>query len=656
MLKLLNVANAHVEENVEPFDWGKNQTVSLKGLFLGKTVAASSFLGKPNSHGETSEHNQDSETDEENQSPSISGRVLSSSEGKEGIPLSVLLDEDAELYPPELIAKANELPLGLGRSIQINSDTSTESPRQVWLAAQASKLFGASLLTSKSQDSGISSEDDIVPAKKLDGTKILNKSSGKSSLQFNTEDDQDDSAEDNEDNASGSENNSNGLLTASRLPPKENEEVMQGGRSIPTADETPNPIKVDGDQDNKSEANDEEISGRFQEVMEGPNDEETSGRFPEIIEEQPILKNSDKWKSDKNLPPENKENSSERGRNFHKKSGKTSGKFPAHLKIIEMSQTDELFDCSDRRGTLVPISDNSKYLADVKLTYNYEQAKKLCMDHDLVLAELMDVPDHWSIQGFVSSFGNNVFFNADSEKFFIGPNDIHHEGVYRRSDNGKNISFQNYHTSQPDDRNMAEDCTTVSRESKVSLKHIATQIFEMEKNASVHLLVNASERAYFVSSFQLSWSSAMDYCINRNMTLYNLDEVTNLGLFRSMIRWESKILRGIPIPPVQYWTSGKFKKSHMNAEIYWYRKPYLTDSEERVLPKVANFTFSGLFRWSSKKKKDAGAPYTWRRDLCLSFAFEGAPDPTPFVRNTNCDLPAYFVCVEVYDDDGVPPD
>jgi len=104
---------------------------------------------------------------------------------------------------------------------------------------------------------------------------------------------------------------------------------------------------------------------------------------------------------------------------------------------------------------------------------------------------------------------------------------------------------------------------------------------------------------------------------------------------------------------VQYWTSGKFLKSHMTAPIVWHSKPDLTESEERGVEKHnATFTFSGLFKWSTKKHRDPGGPHGWRRDLCVSFGFDDNPYETPYIRSSNCELPNYFICYKEYPDEG----
>lgn len=60
------------------------------------------------------------------------------------------------------------------------------------------------------------------------------------------------------------------------------------------------------------------------------------------------------------------------------------------------------------------------------------------------------------------------------------------------------------------------------------------------------------------------------------------------------------------------------------------------------------YAFSGVYMWSDMKKKDPGAGHNLRRDLCLSFGFE-RNDETPVVRNTNCEIPQFFICLkEIY--------
>lgn len=98
---------------------------------------------------------------------------------------------------------------------------------------------------------------------------------------------------------------------------------------------------------------------------------------------------------------------------------------------------------------------------------------------------------------------------------------------------------------------------------------------------------------------------------------------------------------------IQYWTAGRFKQSHMKAEVYWENEesvhPTIEDEDKR--PKQ-NFTFSGIFRWNNYKGADPTARLGTRKDLCLTFGFQLKPEDTPFVRNTNCGLPCYFVCAK----------
>ncbi|ODM90573.1 Zinc metalloproteinase nas-4 [Orchesella cincta] len=144
----------------------------------------------------------------------------------------------------------------------------------------------------------------------------------------------------------------------------------------------------------------------------------------------------------------------------------------------------------------------------------------------------------------------------------------------------------------------------------------------------------------------------MKQCDAKQMKLFSMDAIVNMGFFRAILRWEKHFFR-VPMPTVQYWTSGKFKKSHMTAPIIWHSKPDLNESEERGVEKHnGSFSFSGLFHWSTQKKRDPGGPHGWRKDLCVSFGFDSNPEAIPFMRNTNCGLPTYFICYVEYPDTG----
>lgn len=99
------------------------------------------------------------------------------------------------------------------------------------------------------------------------------------------------------------------------------------------------------------------------------------------------------------------------------------------------------------------------------------------------------------------------------------------------------------------------------------------------------------------------------------------------------------------IPVIQYWTAGRFKQSHMTAEVYWETEDsvHSENVDEHRRPKQ-NFTFSGVFKWNNYKGADPTAKTGTRKDLCLTFGFQQKPEETPFVRNTNCGIPCYFVC------------
>ncbi|ODM90569.1 Mannose-binding protein C [Orchesella cincta] len=613
---------AHNSKDDAAFELEKNQTHSLKGLKTGGSLSATNFLKisgfKPLATKLPKKVISSKALSGLSKSPK-SGRKFSTGEASKKLKHPVHDDGSSETRRKSTASKK----LPFGRSLIGTDDDDDQETNP------ARSLFGASLLINPKKPKPIELENGMG-GRSLSEVGVNMTPSQKVVIQ----DDIDESAEEATTTASQTKG-AGGIFAGSMIAPKESENIPEGRAFTDESEDE----RIEGDSSNEQK-----------------------------------VPNSEKWKSvNPETLPENVHSTDYDVTTIVPHSHKKFDNFPAHLSVLEMTQTDELFSCDDKRGTLSPIANNSKFFADPRLLYTYEEAKKLCMQKELVLAELMDWPDHWSIQSYV--VGNNAFY--------IGPNDIRKEGVFKRSDNGKAITFQNYHTSQPDDRNMSEDCTTVSRERKggpvgssdddcFKSFHVlcmfpayskcfnnskeAIAIFHMERNYSLNLVVNASERAYFVSNFQLSWANAHDYCRNHSMALYNMDAVTNMGFFRAMVRWETKLLEGIPAPPLQYWTSGKFKKTHMNAEIYWYHKPYLTESEERVLAKTSNFTFSGVFKWSDKKKKDAGAPYIWRKDLCLSFAFEASPEPTPFVRNTNCDMPGYFVCMEDYDIDGYPAD
>ncbi|ODM89922.1 Zinc metalloproteinase nas-6 [Orchesella cincta] len=99
-----------------------------------------------------------------------------------------------------------------------------------------------------------------------------------------------------------------------------------------------------------------------------------------------------------------------------------------------------------------------------------------------------------------------------------------------------------------------------------------------------------------------------------------MDEIVNRAFFRSMIHWEKKFSAF----QCQLFNTGPLENSRnltCPPPIIWHTKPELDESKERGIEKH-NGTFS--FR--------AGR--------------------TPYLRNTNCDLPAYFICYVEYPDAG----
>ncbi|CAL8075747.1 unnamed protein product [Orchesella dallaii] len=345
--------------------------------------------------------------------------------------------------------------------------------------------------------------------------------------------------------------------------------------------------------------------------------------------------------------------------------------------VLEVEVVTDGFDCSGNRGPLRQMASESKYFVDVARLYNFKEAREICSKYNLVIAEVEGLGDHRTIEGFMSA---NEFYDAKGSSggssFFIGLNDLKTEGVFKHA-NGKNVTYQNFLPSQPDDKNEAEDCVTITKEKRDGAAGAAdydcnktahvfcmfraeTQCYNESKETmenrkldaerGFHLLVNATERAYFVSNYQATWKEAMKQCDAKQMKVFNMDGVVTMGFFRSILKRERNFFR-VRMPTVQYWTSGKFQKSHMNAPIIWHTKPELTESEERGVGKHnSTFSFSGLYHWSTAKKRDPGGPHGWRRDLCVSFGFDKNPEAIPYIRNTNCDLPAYFVCYVGYPD------
>ncbi|CAL8075756.1 unnamed protein product [Orchesella dallaii] len=343
--------------------------------------------------------------------------------------------------------------------------------------------------------------------------------------------------------------------------------------------------------------------------------------------------------------------------------------------VLEAEIIADGFDCSGNRGHLRHMTSNSKYFVDVARLYNFREAREVCSKLNLVIAEVEGLGDHRTIEEFMSV---NEFYDAKGSSgggsFFIGLNDIKIEGVFKHG-NGKNVTYQNFLPSQPDDKHETEDCVTITKETRdgpagsadfdcnktahvfcmfradtqcynESKETIENRKLETERN--LHLLVNATERAYFVSNYQATWKEAMKQCEAKQMKVFNMDGVVTMGFFRSILKWERNFFR-VRMPTVQYWTSGKFQKSHMTAPIIWHTKPELNESEERGVEKHnSTFSFSGLYHWSTAKKRDPGGPHGWRRDLCVSFGFDKNPEAIPYLRNTNCDLPTYFVCYVEY--------
>ncbi|CAL8075750.1 unnamed protein product [Orchesella dallaii] len=345
--------------------------------------------------------------------------------------------------------------------------------------------------------------------------------------------------------------------------------------------------------------------------------------------------------------------------------------------VLEAEAVTDGFDCSENRGPFRLISSGSKHFVDVARLYNFREAREVCSKYNLVVSEVEGLGDHRTMEGFMTA--NNYYDakgSSGGSSFFIGLNDIKTEGVFRHA-NGKNLTYQNFLPSQPDDKNEMEDCVVITKENRDGpagaadydcnkIAHVfcmfraETQCYNESKETmenrkldgerGFHLLVNATERAYFVSNYQVTWKEAMKQCDAKQMKVFNMDGVVTMGFFRSILKWEKSFFR-VKMPTVQYWTSGKFQKSHMNAPIIWHAKPELTESEERGVEKHnSTFSFSGLYHWSTAKKRDPGVPHGWRRDLCVSFGFDKNPEAIPYIRNTNCDLPAYFICYVEYPD------
>ncbi|CAL8075753.1 unnamed protein product [Orchesella dallaii] len=345
--------------------------------------------------------------------------------------------------------------------------------------------------------------------------------------------------------------------------------------------------------------------------------------------------------------------------------------------VLEVEVVTDGFDCSGNRGPLRHVVSESKYFVDVARLYNFKEAREVCSKYNLVIAEVEGLGDHRTLEGFMST---NGYYEAKGSggggSFFIGLNDLKTEGLFKHA-NGKNVTYQNFLPSQPDDKNEMEDCVTITKEIRdgpagaadydcnktahvFCMFRAETQCYnesketmenrKLNKEQGFHLLVNATERAYFVSNYQATWKEAMKQCDAKQMKVFNMDGVVTMGFFRSILKWEKSFFR-VKMPTVQYWTSGKFQKSHMNAPIIWHTKPELTESEERGVEKHnSTFSFSGLYHWSTAKKRDPGGPHGWRRDLCVSFGFDKNPEAIPYIRNTNCDLPAYFICYIEYPD------
>ncbi|CAL8143570.1 unnamed protein product, partial [Orchesella dallaii] len=338
-------------------------------------------------------------------------------------------------------------------------------------------------------------------------------------------------------------------------------------------------------------------------------------------------------------------------------------------KVLEVEVVTDPYDCESTRGPLRHLGEGTKFFADSRRLYNFREAREICSKYNLVIAEIEEVADHRTISKYMT--GSNFHVKSSSGgRFFIGLNDIKTEGLFQHA-NGKNVTYQDFLASQPDDKHESEDCVTITREKEDGPAGAADYdcnktahvlcMFQMEtqcyndsretkenlKHATkheMHLLVNATERAYFVSNYQATWKEAMKQCQAKQMNLFNMDAIVTMGFFRSILRWEKSYFR-VKMPTVQYWTSGKFQKSHMTAPIIWHNKPDLTESEERGVEKHnGSFSFSGIFHWSSAKKRDPGGPHGWRRDLCVSFGFDHDPQAIPYTRNTNCDLPTYFIC------------
>lgn len=183
----------------------------------------------------------------------------------------------------------------------------------------------------------------------------------------------------------------------------------------------------------------------------------------------------------------------------------------------------------------------------------------------------------------------------------------------------------------------------------------------------------------------------MRYCEQENMSLMRMDNIVAMPFFERIMKAQQELVRGkkwtqkwikrcllinlcfnifmyrnllwqVPIPTVEYWTAGKTQdvpytagttfSTHMRAPIFWQKKSEPTSAETMQQGtagengNASTFTWSGVFRWSDRKKADPGGPYGHRRDVCISFGFEGPGDATPVIRNTNCELPCFFICAK----------
>lgn len=71
--------------------------------------------------------------------------------------------------------------------------------------------------------------------------------------------------------------------------------------------------------------------------------------------------------------------------------------------VLSTESFDEGACASKQRGPLFRLYGNSKYFAESDGTYTYAQAKDLCHDNGLDLAELEDMEDHRVVQNFVKN-------------------------------------------------------------------------------------------------------------------------------------------------------------------------------------------------------------------------------------------------------------